>query len=407
MKEVSFSLLAYISIAISLVTITQLLSSVTLPTAAAEGSEAISEPISAIFNEAMDGATLTTDTFTVKDWDGNNVAGTISLSEDGRTATFIPSESLQGSVDYTATITREAKDRAGNYLTAEKIWSFSIPDDTQNQEQQGNIEEIKSAASNQQQSLQPFSAEAMPLAPSSSSPDSINGSDTNTAIPTTTITSPSSEVIGDTQYIQPQQSQQQQPLSPFTTLIQDIIPPETVISSVIDGNNIPLLQTAITDSGLQQPYSPYATAPLALPGQTPTPPLTSNTGVTTSNSITIAFTGADNDGTNTVSEFECRHAGSIEFTPCTNPTVLQDLAPGSMNVFEVRAVDAAGNRDFSPAMFSWIAGVQSLLAQQPLQQQPLQQQPLQQEHLLQQQSVLQPPILGTEPLATTAPTLQQ
>jgi hypothetical protein len=62
------------------------------------------------------------------------------------------------------------------------------------------------------------------------------------------------------------------------------------------------------------------------------------------------------------------------------------LAPGSL--FEVRAVDAAGNRDLSPAIFSWVTNVQDLLTQQPSQQQ----QP--------QQSVSSPPIIGTEPLAS-------
>ncbi|WP_168062825.1 Ig-like domain-containing protein [Candidatus Manganitrophus noduliformans] len=57
-----------------------------------------------------------------------SVAGTVSLSADGKSATFTPSESLAFSTDYTATITTGVKDAAGNPLAAEHLWIFTTGD---------------------------------------------------------------------------------------------------------------------------------------------------------------------------------------------------------------------------------------------------------------------------------------
>jgi len=53
------------------------------------------------------------------------------------------------------------------------------------------------------------------------------------------------------------------------------------------------------------------------------------------------------------------------FFPCTNPTTLTNLPAGKHN-FQVRAVDTAGNRDPTPASFSWniltpAEGIQQLI----------------------------------------------
>ena len=85
-------------------------------------------PISAIFNEPMDGTTLNSSTFTVRDSNGNNIPGTVSLGSDNKTATFTPLSPLVYSTEYIATINSGATDLAGNPLPTDNSWSFLTPD---------------------------------------------------------------------------------------------------------------------------------------------------------------------------------------------------------------------------------------------------------------------------------------
>ena len=64
----------------------------------------------------------------------------------------------------------------------------------------------------------------------------------------------------------------------------------------------------------------------------------------------FAFTGADGIGTG-AAFFECK-LDSGSFTACTTPQSYSRLADGS-HTFQVRAIDAAGNVDLSPASFTW------------------------------------------------------
>jgi hypothetical protein len=72
-------------------------------------------------------------------------------------------------------------------------------------------------------------------------------------------------------------------------------------------------------------------------------------GATLEPSITMSFTGIDNVA---VSSFACRIDGG-GFAPCSSPVTFSALALGEHR-FEVRAVDAAGNQDGSPAAYAWI-----------------------------------------------------
>lgn len=71
-------------------------------------------------------------------------------------------------------------------------------------------------------------------------------------------------------------------------------------------------------------------------------------GATLSNSITFTFGGTDAVG---VTGFQCRRDGTA-YAPCTSPVSYAALALGS-HTFQVRALDAAGNVDPSPASFTW------------------------------------------------------
>ncbi|MGC1243858.1 MAG: ice-binding family protein [Chryseosolibacter sp.] len=74
------------------------------------------------FNETMDQATINNETF-ILNQGSSSVAGTVSYS--GMTATFTPTSILAASTTYTATITKGAKDLAGNALAADVVWEFT------------------------------------------------------------------------------------------------------------------------------------------------------------------------------------------------------------------------------------------------------------------------------------------
>lgn len=81
--------------------------------------------VTATFSEAMDPATLTTSTFTLKTAAGTSAGGTVSYDAASKTAIFTPSASLALSTGYTATITSGAKDAYGNALASDFPWSFT------------------------------------------------------------------------------------------------------------------------------------------------------------------------------------------------------------------------------------------------------------------------------------------
>jgi hypothetical protein len=88
-----------------------------------------------------------------------------------------------------------------------------------------------------------------------------------------------------------------------------------------------------------------------------TPPDTS-IGPSQPSALTTA-TGATFDFSSTEpgSSFQCSRDGAA-FTACTSPKTYSALADGS-HTFQVRATDAAGNTDGSPASFTWVVDTTS------------------------------------------------
>lgn len=79
--------------------------------------------------------------------------------------------------------------------------------------------------------------------------------------------------------------------------------------------------------------------------------LTNPTNPSTSNSATFTFSGTDS-AIAVVASFECQlDAGG--FTTCTSPKNYTSLSQGS-HTFDVRAKDAAGNVDPTPATYTWV-----------------------------------------------------
>jgi len=78
--------------------------------------------IKARFSEAMDPLTITTTSFTLKEGK-KAVAGVVSYS--GVTAVFNPIKALKHRTTYTATITTEVTDLAGNHMIKNYVWTFT------------------------------------------------------------------------------------------------------------------------------------------------------------------------------------------------------------------------------------------------------------------------------------------
>lgn len=82
----------------------------------------LTNKVSAAFSEAMDSATITGTTFSLRQGT-TAVAGTVAYS--GVTATFTPASALAASTLYTAIITTGAKNLSGTALAANYTWSFT------------------------------------------------------------------------------------------------------------------------------------------------------------------------------------------------------------------------------------------------------------------------------------------
>ena len=88
-----------------------------------------STDVTATFSEAVDPTTLSSSSFTlVKNGTTTPISATATLSPDGKTATLNPygssSTNLSRCKWYKATVTTGVKDKAGNPLAEEKVWTF-------------------------------------------------------------------------------------------------------------------------------------------------------------------------------------------------------------------------------------------------------------------------------------------
>jgi methionine-rich copper-binding protein CopC len=96
----------------------------------ADGASNVSRTanVSATFSEAVDGATITSATFGLRDAANADVPAAVSYDSATRVATLTPTSALAGSMIYTATVLgggSGVKDTAGNVLAASRTWSFT------------------------------------------------------------------------------------------------------------------------------------------------------------------------------------------------------------------------------------------------------------------------------------------
>jgi hypothetical protein len=77
------------------------------------------------FDEPVDAGSFSGSTFVVEA-DGSTVAGTVDVSDNE--VTFTPDDNLQAGTEYTATVTTDAQDMAGNALAEDYQWTFTTAD---------------------------------------------------------------------------------------------------------------------------------------------------------------------------------------------------------------------------------------------------------------------------------------
>jgi hypothetical protein len=82
----------------------------------------VNKRVTATFSRAMDPATITATSFTVRQGTVD-IEGAVSYA-DG-TATFIPERPFDPSLVYTATATTQAEDAQGNALASDHVWTFT------------------------------------------------------------------------------------------------------------------------------------------------------------------------------------------------------------------------------------------------------------------------------------------
>jgi hypothetical protein len=125
--------------------------------------------------------------------------------------------------------------------------------------------------------------------------------------------------------------------------------PGATYTATVKGGVIGVKDLAGNPLGADITWS-FSTAAVPLPLPDITPPETTidsgPSGIVSSNSASFTFSSNEVN-----SAFECRLDGAT-FSSCTSPKSYSDLADGSHTI-EVRATDAAGNTDATPASRTW------------------------------------------------------
>jgi hypothetical protein len=99
----------------------------TSPVNGATGVSATSDVV-ATFSEPMNRASVTSSFTLIQASNGLNIPAAISYNTASTVATLNPTSSLTAGTMYTAIITTDATDAAGNHLALEKRWSFTVAD---------------------------------------------------------------------------------------------------------------------------------------------------------------------------------------------------------------------------------------------------------------------------------------
>ncbi len=100
----------------------------TVTPASGAGSVAVSSPLTAVFSESMDPATISAATFQLLDSNNNVIPASVTYNAPTLTAVLTPSQPLTAATTYTATIAGGSggvKDAGGDMMTSSVSWSFT------------------------------------------------------------------------------------------------------------------------------------------------------------------------------------------------------------------------------------------------------------------------------------------
>ena len=145
--------------------------------------------------------------------------------------------------------------------------------------------------------------------------------------------------------------------------VQDTNAPDTQIMSVVDSNNAAVLNGSSVSISSSSAESPAAY-------QFGTSGFAANTTASNTDANALTFSFAGTDDSNIISGYECTSYVSsslpeqVDFVPCTNPFISQQLSvepseistdsgTDTTHIFQVRATDTSGNVDPTPATFLW------------------------------------------------------
>jgi hypothetical protein len=84
----------------------------------------INGTITATFNEAVDPATINSETFTVSAG-GVDIVGNVTYDAPNKKAIFAPSVNLENTTAYIATLTNAVQSTGGTVMDADKVWNFT------------------------------------------------------------------------------------------------------------------------------------------------------------------------------------------------------------------------------------------------------------------------------------------
>ena len=100
----------------------------TIPSNGATGV-GVNSLVRVTFNKEIDALSVNQSTFTLRNG-GTSISGMVAYNSSTRTATYTPSANLLYETTYTATITKNVKDLAGNTMVADYSWTFTTQSQT-------------------------------------------------------------------------------------------------------------------------------------------------------------------------------------------------------------------------------------------------------------------------------------
>lgn len=364
----------------------------TVPTSGATGVSPAAN-ITAVFSEGMNAATITSSTFTIKIKQGNNplLAATVAYDPATRTATLDPNANLSNSTTYTVTVkggVSGVKDSVGNALASDFSWNFTtgvqdltpptvtLTTPANGTTVSGTVTLSANASDNVAVNHVDFLVNNAVVGTDTTSPYSVswnsasiadgsatitaravdNASNTttstgatvtvnNTSVDTTITAGPSGSVNTTSASFS------------FTATVTGSTFACSLDGSAFSACTSPKAYSALTNGS--HTFQVSATNPSGFTDPSPASrtwtvdTVVPDTTITSGPTGTVGIASASFSFTSTEagSSFTCSLDGAA-FSSCSSPQNYTNLANGS-HTFQVRAADAAGNVDSTPASRTW------------------------------------------------------